>query len=636
MTIELNSEQMRAVSLLDGPVLVIAGAGSGKTRVVTARIVHMLKSGFSPYQILGLTFTNKAASEMKERIQKLTMNQVIISTFHSLGARILRESIEKLGYSTDFTIYDEEDSGKLVSEILENFGIKEKKGAVRLWRSLISKIKNDLKTPDECDVETLPDKYQVLFPKVYRAYVEQLKGCNALDFDDLLYLPLKLFQEHPEELEKYQNRWTHLLIDEYQDTNEAQYTFVKLLSQKSKNIFVVGDPDQAIYSWRGANIRNILYFERDYPGCEVIRLEQNYRSRENLLNAANALITKNSSRFEKKLWSARGEGEKIGRYTAYNEKEEAFFVASKIRMHKNHNISLNEIVVFYRMNAHSRPFEDQFLSFGIPYTIIGGVSFYQRKEIKDIIAYLRLIVSDRDAMAFQRVINIPKRGIGDLTQGKLLALSYERQVPILHLIREMPFSISAKAKENLKEFIETIDDLRQLARECSLENLIKEVIQKTGYLAYLKEDPDSFEERKENLNELIAKGIEWDVIRNEPSLIQFLEELSLKSNLDGMDVSSERVSLMTLHNGKGLEFDLAFIVGLEEDLLPHANSRDNHDLLEEERRLCYVGMTRAKEYLYMTDTQMRYLWGAERFQIPSRFLKEIPKEYLKISSTRIF
>lgn len=626
---ELNSEQMKAVSLLEGPVLVIAGAGSGKTRVVVARIIHMLKSGFSPQQILGLTFTNKAATEMKDRILKMTQCQVIISTFHSLGARILRESIEKLGYSTDFAIYDEEDSGKLLSEILENFGVKEKKGAVRMWRSVISKVKNDLKDPDECDVDTLPDKYQALFPKVYRAYVEQLKGCNALDFDDLLYLPLKLFREHPEELEKYQNRWTHLLIDEYQDTNEAQYTFVKLLSQKSNNIFVVGDPDQAIYSWRGANIHNILHFERDYPGCRVIRLEQNYRSREILLNAANALITQNSRRFEKKLWSARGEGEKIGRYTAYNDREEAFFVASKIRMHRNQKISLNETAVFYRTNAQSRPFEDQFLALGIPYIIIGGVSFYQRKEIKDILAYLRLVLSDRDAMAFQRVINVPKRGIGDTTMGKILTISHERQLPILQLCRELPFSLSAKAKENLEKFLDTIDQLRNLAGACSLENLIKEIIQRTGYLAYLKEDPESFEERKENLNELIAKGIEWDSAHEEPSLVQFLEELSLKSSLDGVDVAEERVSLMTLHNGKGLEFDLAFIVGLEEDLLPHANSRDSYDLLEEERRLCYVGMTRAKEYLYMTDTQMRYLWGTERFQIPSRFLKEIPKEYIK-------
>lgn len=621
---------MRAISIIEGPVLVVAGAGSGKTRVVTTRIIHMIKSGISPRQILGLTFTNKAALEMKERVQKMTDCHVIISTFHSLGALILRESIEKLGYSQNFIIYDEEDSGKLLAEILENFGVKEKKGAVRAWRSMISKVKNDLKDPDEFDVEALPDKYQVLFPKVYRAYVEQLKGCNAVDFDDLLYLPVKIFQEHADELEKYQERWTHLLIDEYQDTNAAQYAFVKLLVAKSKNLFVVGDPDQAIYSWRGANIHNILHFEKDYPGAEVIRLEQNYRSRENLLNAANALITQNSRRLEKKLWSERGDGEKIGRYTAYNDREEAYFVASKIRMHRNQGkVSLNETVVFYRTNAQSRPFEDQFLSQGIPYVIVGGVSFYQRKEIKDILAYLRLVLSDRDAMAFQRVINVPKRGIGDTTMGKMLVLSHEEQLPILQLCRELPFSISTKAKENLKEFLEAIDYLRDLAVEGSLEVLIKEVIQKTGYLAYLQEDRETFDERKENLNELIAKGIEWDTTHDEASLMHFLEELSLKSSLEGVEGTEERVSLMTLHNGKGLEFDLTFIVGLEEDLLPHANSRDNHDLLEEERRLCYVGMTRAKEYLYMTDTQMRYLWGTERFQIPSRFLKEIPKEYVK-------
>jgi DNA helicase-2/ATP-dependent DNA helicase PcrA len=633
----LNPEQMEAVSILDGPVLVIAGAGSGKTRVVTTRIIYMLKAGISPSQILGLTFTNKAAGEMKERVQKQSACNVLISTFHSLGARILRESIHVMGYSRDFAIYDEEDSGKLLASILESCGVKEKKGGIRAWRSLISKAKNELQDPDSINVDELPDAQQVLFPKVYRAYLEQLKGCNALDFDDLLYLPLKLFQEHPEVLEKYQNRWTHLLIDEYQDTNEAQYAFVKLLVQKSRNLFVVGDPDQAIYSWRGANIRNILSFEKDYPGAQVIRLEQNYRSRITILNAANALISQNSNRLEKRLWSDRGEGEKIGRYSAYNDREEARFVATRIRTHRNQGVSLNEVVVFYRTNAQSRPFEDQFLSLGLPYIIVGGVSFYQRKEIKDILAYLRLILSDQDAMAFSRVLNVPKRGIGDVTLGKIMSLSQIENIPILEVCRglfnkttySIPVTLSAKAKEALKEFIAVIDHLREVSKECSLERMIKEVIEKTNYLIYLKEDKDTFDDRKENLNELIVKGIEWDLAHEEPSLTHFLEELSLKSNLDILENADEKVSLMTLHNGKGLEFDLAFIVGLEEDLLPHANSRESQELLEEERRLCYVGMTRAKEYLYLTDSQMRYLWGSERFQRPSRFLKEIPPEYIK-------
>ena len=633
----LNSEQIKAVSIQDGPVLVIAGAGSGKTRVVTTRIIHMIQSGLPPSQILGLTFTNKAAGEMKERVQKLTNCLVMISTFHSLGARILRESIGRLGWTRDFAIYDEEDSGKLLATILENCGVKEKKGGIRAWRGLISKAKNDLADPDDVNVDELPDHQQALFPKVYRAYIEQLKGCNAVDFDDLLFLPVRLLQKFPDELEKYQNRWTHLLIDEYQDTNEAQYAFVKLLVEKSRNLFVVGDPDQAIYSWRGANIRNILHFERDYPGAQVIRLEQNYRSRINLLRAANELISYNSSRLEKKLWSDRGEGEKIGRYSAYNDREEARFVASRIRTHRNQGLSLNEVVVFYRTNAQSRPFEDQFLSLGIPYVIVGGVSFYQRREIKDVLSYMRMIISDQDLMAFARTLNIPKRGIGEVTLGKILSIAQTDNIPILEvcrgLLNKVPFSIpvslSAKAKEGITEYLRVIDHLREAAKCNSLETIIKEVIFETQYMNYLKEDLETLDDRKENLNELVAKGIEWDMSHEDSSLIQFLEELSLKSSLDLAANSNEYVSLMSLHNGKGLEFDCAFIVGLEEDLLPHANSRDNPELVEEERRLCYVGMTRAKEFLYMTDAQMRYLFGSERFQRPSRFLREIPNEYFK-------
>lgn len=632
----LNSEQIKAVSILDGPVLVIAGAGSGKTRVVTTRIIHMIQAGMSPSQILGLTFTNKAAGEMKERVQQMTNCLVLISTFHSLGARILRESIGRLGWTRDFAIYDEEDSGKLLSTILENCGVNEKKGTIRVWRGLISSAKNDLKDPDEVNVDELPDQQQVLFPKVYRAYIEQLKGCNAVDFDDLLFLPVRLFSEFPDELEKYQRRWTHLLIDEYQDTNEAQYAFVKLLVEKSRNLFVVGDPDQAIYSWRGANIRNILQFEKDYPGAQVIRLEQNYRSRINLLRAANELISHNSSRLEKKLWSDRGEGEKIGRYSAYNDREEARFVASRIRLHRDQGLSLNEVVVFYRTNAQSRPFEDQFLSLGIPYVIVGGVSFYQRREIKDILSYMRMIISDQDLMAFARTLNIPKRGIGEVTLGKLLTIAQFENIPILDVCRgllnktsySIPVSLSAKAKEGITEYLRVIDHLRGIA-EGPLETIIKEAIFETQYMNYLKEDRETFDDRKENLNELVAKGIEWDMSHEERGLVQFLEELSLKSSLDLAENSNEYVSLMSLHNGKGLEFDCAFIVGMEEDLLPHANSRDNPELVEEERRLCYVGMTRAKEYLYMTDAQMRYLFGSERFQRPSRFLREIPSEYFK-------
>lgn len=631
----LNDEQQYAVSILSGPVLVIAGAGSGKTRVVTTRIIHMIRSGLDPSHILGLTFTNKAAEEMRERVRQLTNSHVLISTFHSLGARILRESIEVLeGYGRNFAIYDEEDAMKLIASILEEYGVKEKKGALRTWKNWISKAKNELKEP----IDDIPSEYAALFPKVYLAYLERLKECNAVDFDDLLYLPLKILQEHPDVLDRYQMRWTHLLIDEYQDTNQVQYALVKLLINKTQNVFVVGDPDQAIYSWRGANIRNILSFESDYPGAQVVRLEQNYRSRLIILKAANALISKNSGRLEKNLWSNKGEGEKIVRYSAYNDREEARFVATQLRKHRIQGTSYNEMVVFYRTNAQSRPLEDQLLSAGIAYTIVGGISFYQRREIKDIMAYLRLIISDQDIVAFSRVINTPKRGIGDTSLGKIIAHAQAEKQPILEFCRQLvqtknsPFSITSKVRQGLEQFISLIDQLRELAKEGSIETIIKETMGRSGYLIYLKEEPETLEDRKENLNELIVKAIEWDAQHEEPSLTQFIEELSLKSNIETPEAFDEKVSLMTLHNGKGLEFDIAFIVGLEEDLLPHVNSRESEDMVEEERRLCYVGMTRAKEHLYLTDAKVRFLFGSERMQRTSRFIREIPTEYIHVTT----
>jgi DNA helicase II / ATP-dependent DNA helicase PcrA len=631
---QLNPEQLQAVAIVDGPALVLAGAGSGKTRVVTARIIHLIQSGLDPSQILGLTFTNKAAQEMKERVSRLTQSYVTISTFHSLGAKILRESIQAMGYGPGFAIYDEDDSNKMLAQCLEEVGIQEKKGDLRIWRSGISKAKNDLKDPDEMSLEELPDSHQLLFPRVYRSYQARLKESNAVDFDDLLFLPVKLLKEFPEVKKYYQTRWTHLLIDEYQDTNEAQYTFVKLLVEQSMNIFVVGDPDQAIYSWRGANIGNILNFERDFAGARVILLEQNYRSRATILQASNALISQNEARYEKKLWSDRGEGAKIGRYSAYNEREEARFVASKIRQHlQKEAIPLNQMVVFYRTNAQSRAFEDQFLAQGLPYVIVGGISFYQRREIKDILSLLRLALSDCDTAAFMRVLNVPKRGVGETTMNKLLTVAQSEGMPILAICKELlqreiqGVKLTGKAAFGVGAFLHLIENLRELAKDSSLELIVKAAIEKSGYLAYLKEEKETEEDRKENLDELIAKAIEWDLTHEKAELSAFLEELSLKSSLDESQEVTDRVSLMTVHNGKGLEFAVSFVAGLEEDLFPHANSRDSHEKLEEERRLCYVGMTRAKEYLYMTDSQVRYLWGTQRFQRPSRFLKEIPQEY---------
>lgn len=636
---QLNIKQAEAASQLEGAVLVLAGAGSGKTRVVTFRIVHLIQSGVHPKSILGLTFTNKAASEMKTRVQKLTQNEVLISTFHSLGARILREFIHHLGYSSHFTIYDEDDADKILKTCLVDLGIKDKKGWSKECKGLISDAKNRLLRPDQVTVSKHPTEVEELFPKVYASYQNKLKGSNAVDFDDLLFLTVQLFQEHPEVLERCQHRWRYLLVDEYQDTNHAQYMMLKFLVQESGNIFVVGDPDQSIYSWRGANIHNILNFEKDYPGASIIRLEQNYRSTTTILNAANEVISHNEQRYEKVLWSDLGEGDKIGRFTAYDEKEEAYFIASRARsLHEKRNIPYSDIVVFYRTNAQSRPLEDQFLSMRIPYVIVGGISFYQRREIKDILAFLRVLHSGSDLVSFVRTIHIPKRGIGDATLDKLRRGAEEENLSIIAYIEALvakqplksPISLSAKIMAELDSYVQMIKQLQQDMQTVSLKDLVIQVIERTGYLNYLKlEDKESFEERKENLDELIAKAMEWELASASSSLSSFLEELALKSSLDETDFLQDRVNLMTIHNSKGLEFEIVFIAGLEEGLLPHINARDNPAAVEEERRLFYVGMTRAKSSLFVTHTLVRYIWGTEREQYQSRFLREIPPDYLE-------
>lgn len=638
LTSQLNDEQKEAVYSIEGPFLVLAGAGSGKTRVVTCRIAHMLELGLSPNQILGLTFTNKAAAEMKERVHQLTSNHVLICTFHSLGARILRESIHHLGYGRDFLIYDEDDSLKLLKSCLEELQITDKKLEAKAFRHLISDAKNKLMTPDDFLGEKPDSDIEALFPKVYTRYQENLKRYNALDFDDLLYLTVLLFREHETVLQYYQNRYTHLLIDEYQDTNASQYEIAHKLVEKSGNIFVVGDPDQSIYSWRGADISNILNFEKDYPGAKVIRLEENYRSKTNILEAANALISKNSGRYEKQLWSKLGAGEKIKLHTASTEREEASFIAERIQnMRQTLGISLNQMVVFYRTHAQSRAFEDSFLSKRIPYLIVGGLSFYQRREIKDILGYLRIVHSNSDYISFLRTINLPKRGLGPATLDKIQDASKEEGMAIISyiiaLVEKTPLNFRVKLSEKqfqgLENYVSLIQGLRAAVEFISIGELVRTLIEKSNYLILLKEDPETYEERKANLDALIAKAFEWEDDAENSTLSAFLEELSLKTSLDEAGETEERLKLMTIHNGKGLEFKVTFLVGMEEDLFPHVNSRDSKTQLEEERRLCYVGMTRAKEYLYLTNCMQRYIWGISRSQIPSRFIREIPSEYIE-------
>lgn len=631
---DLNPEQKIAVEHMEGPMLVLAGAGSGKTRVVTCRIAHLLSVGVPSSEILALTFTNKAADEMRVRIKMMSDQYVLTSTFHSLGARILRESIHILGYRSDFTIYDDKDSLDLLKNCLASMGYKDEKGLLKSVRIAISNAKNDLLTPNDLDRDFRSRTDQIL-KDVFIAYQEKLKEYNALDFDDLLYLTVKLFRESKETLEHYQKRWTFLLIDEYQDTNAAQYFMTKLLVGTRNNIFVVGDPDQSIYSWRGANIHNILDFEKDYENAQVITLEQNYRSTANILDAANGLIQHNEKRYEKRLWSNLGAGEKIGVYIAENEKEEALFVVEElIRKTREEHIPLKECVIFYRTNSQSRTFEDALLKYQIPYVIYGGLSFYQRREIKDILSLLRMAVSDSDFLAFARTINLPKRGIGNASLVKLRDGASEYELPILSLVRKLlngessAVKLTKRLEEGLSDYLRVIDLLKGMVHTGKpLEEIVQGAIELSGYERVLKEDPESYEDRKGNLEALINKAAEWSEERENPTLTQFLEELSLKSSLDDSP-SQDSVRLMTLHNGKGLEFTLTFIVGMEEDLFPHINSKDSIEALEEERRLCYVGMTRAKQSLYLTASTYRFMWGISKVMCPSRFLKEIPAHFL--------
>lgn len=629
---DLNEQQRDAVETLNGPLLVLAGAGSGKTRVVTYRIVNLLEQGVPASQILGLTFTNKAAGEMRERVEALTRSHVLICTFHSLGARILRESIGALGYTRNFTIYDDEDVDKVIKECVAAVC----KGDAKLEkevRGLISKAKNGMQGPEDIERGKPTTPAEQIFPDVYQSYQEKLKSYNALDFDDLLYLPVRLFREFPDVLSYYQARWTHLLIDEYQDTNRAQYDMVRLLVKKSGNICVVGDPDQSIYSWRGANIQNILNFEEDYPGAKVVRLEQNYRSRSNILDAANAVIRKNESRYQKELWSGRGAGERIRLFVADDEKAEADFVAARIRHHRDH-FPLKEMVVFYRTNAQSRVFEDCFLSARIPYTIVGGVSFYQRREVKDILAFLRMVQGGMDYVSFVRTINVPKRGLGESTLDKIRMGADEAQMSILAYCEALvdgqgELKLTAKQRQGLVGYVSLIRELRKIAENTSLKELVVSAIDLSGYLDYLKLDKETYEDRKENLDALIAKAVDWEASAEHPSLAGFLEELSLKSSLDEANEDRDRIYLMTIHNGKGLEFAVTFVAGLEEELFPHINARESREKLEEERRLFYVGMTRAKEQLYLSCCRWRYIWGTGRTQRASRFLNDVPGEYVE-------
>lgn len=630
----LNEAQMQAVTYGDGPLLVLAGAGSGKTRVLTTRIAYLLKEkGVDPYHILAITFTNKAAREMRERIAAVVPDQardLWVCTFHAACLCILRRQAGFAGYTAHFVIYDTADQKTVLKECLKELNLDEKKFPPAAMSAAISQAKNVLYGPAELEKKSF-DYYSRKVCDVYRLYQEKLHRNNALDFDDLLLHTVRLFRENPAVLAYYQDRFRHILVDEYQDTNHAQYVLVKMLAGKHRNLCVVGDPDQGIYGWRGADITNIMNFEKDYPDAAVILLEQNYRSTRAILESANQVISHNRERKPKNLWTAGAAGDPLTVFTARDEHAEANFVVDRIRRwHSHRGTPYNDFAVLYRTHAQSRVLEEKFISAGIPYVIVGGLRFYERKEIKDLLAYLRLLVNPGDRVSLRRVINEPKRGIGEASVEKILARSDELGLPPLELLtgRESIPGLAGKAARAAREFGRVMDSLRSRAPEISVTELVDQVLQETGYQQALeKERTVEAGTRLENLKEFYTVTMDYD--REYPedgSLDDFLAGLSLLTDVDEHREESDRVTLMTLHSAKGLEFPVVFLVGLEEGVFPHSRSLEDRHELEEERRLCYVGLTRARRQLYLSHCWQRTLYGHTRVNEPSRFLRELPPE----------
>lgn len=613
----LNQFQKEAVLYNEGPLLILAGAGSGKTRVLTTKIAYLIEEKkINPYHILAITFTNKAAKEMKERIESLVGEvafQIQVSTFHSFGLKILRENYEALGYDRNFVIMDSDDSLTVIKKILKEYGYDPKQYNPRAIRNKISSCKNELMMPNDYEKYAVSE-YEKVVLKVYKKYEDKLKRNNSVDFDDLLILPIVLFRSRKEILEKYQDRFQYILIDEYQDTNEAQYILSKMIGEKYRNICCVGDNDQSIYSFRGANYKNILNFEKDYPDAKTILLEENYRSTQNILNAANDVIKNNKSRKEKNLWTSNKEGEKIQYYRAYNERDEAQYVIRKIKELYSQNIDYQNMAILYRTNAQSRILEEEFLRENLPYRVVGSFYFYSRKEIKDLIAYLRLIHNTKDNVSLLRIINTPKRGIGLKTVEGLTTKADIENTSI--------YDVISSGKE--LDFKQMIEKLRRLAEELTLTELIDKVLDSTGLRKELEsENTLESEIRLENLEEFKSITKSFEEREGLISLEDFLLEISLISDVEEYKDDLNRVSLMTVHSVKGLEFDYVFVVGMEEGIFPHMNSLMESHELEEERRLCYVAITRAKECLHLVNTRRRTLFGKDQINPPSRFIGEI-------------
>ncbi|NVO00143.1 MAG: UvrD-helicase domain-containing protein [Geobacteraceae bacterium] len=628
---KLNPPQLQAVTHGEGPLLVLAGAGSGKTRVIVHRIAWLIhEHGVRPWQILAVTFTNKAAGEMRERVEKLLGGLEIpqISTFHSTCVRILRKDIERLGFGKNFVIYDDKESERLLKEIITSLNIDEKKYPAKAFAAAIDDCKNGGRSPH--DLATGDQMAERLF-KVYSAYQDRLRKCNALDFGDLLLYTVRLFEEFPEVLAHYRDKWQWLLVDEYQDTNPIQYRLVRLLAGERRNLCVVGDDDQSIYRWRGADIRNILDFERDFPAVTVVKLEQNYRSTSNILSAAGAVVARNRGRKAKTLWTENPPGEKIVYKRVEDERAEARFVCQEAGRWARSDGTLRDVAVFYRTNAQSRSIEDALVSDGIPYHMVGGMRFYERMEIKDILAYLKIIENPADEISAKRVINVPARGIGHATVDRVSELAMAKGSTFYEALKESSSSslLSTGPRTKVASFISFIEDIRSRAADLSLPDLASTIINETGYAAKLKEERTSeADDRLENLSELLVAMEEFQKSSPEPGLSAFLEQVALVSDLEKGNKSKESITLMTLHAAKGLEFPLVFMIGMEEKLFPHVRSLEDPEQMEEERRLCYVGMTRARERLFITNARRRRIFGQDQFNQPSRFIADIPKEHL--------
>lgn len=624
---DLNPQQLEAVRHTDGPLLIIAGAGSGKTRVLTYRIAYLLEQGVSPGEILAITFTNKAAREMLERVESLVGNTdgMWISTFHSACVRMLRRHGKLVDCLPGFSIYDDQDQLLVIKSCLRELDMDDKKYHPRAVLAAISKAKNLLQGPAEFAAEA-EDGYSRRVAEVFRLYNAKLRASNALDFDDLLVKAVELLETQPQVLSYYQNRFQYIHVDEYQDTNHAQYRWVNLLARGHGNICVVGDDDQSIYLFRGADVSNILDFEKDYPQAKVIKLEQNYRSTGNILGAANSIIAHNSRRKAKKLWTAAGEGDKVQVYNAGDEKEESNFV---VRTISDGSRPLKDYAVLFRTRAQSRALEDAFIRKGIPYQLIGGLPFYSRKEIKDMLAYLKVLVNPWDAVSLSRIINEPRRGIGERTIARLMAYAEEKGLPPGACIESAAREIGGRTGASLLEFARMLAHLEVIASESAVTITLQEVMHKSGYAAALNaEGSIEAQSRLENLQELLTVTEEFDR-RVGGDLGLFLEEVSLVADVDSLEEGREGVTLITLHSAKGLEFSVVFMVGMEEGLFPHARSLENEEELSEERRLCYVGMTRAREELYLVWARTRHIFGRLEANRPSRFLGETAEQYLE-------